>query len=83
MDDQPNAVTMRPSEAALHREIARLRTEVDTLMALLAPFGRLYKEHHHYMRDEAPIYGVGDSLITAGDLRRAAAHTQAEGEEKP
>jgi len=39
----------------------------------LRPLASLLKPHHENLKDDQPLYGIGSSLITAGDLRRAAA----------
>lgn len=43
------------------------------LLDALNPFANLLKEHHDRLPDTQPIYGIGDSLITVGDMRRASA----------
>lgn len=43
------------------------------LLDALRPFSKLLQEHHSRLPDSQPIYGVGDSLITVGDMRRARA----------
>lgn len=48
------------------------KAQRDALLEALKPFSRLLKEHHQRLPDDQPIYGIGDSLITVGDLRRAA-----------
>jgi hypothetical protein len=61
MDDQINAVTMRPSEAALHREIACLRAENERLSKGL----RFYAAKSHVMGCEKweTVSGEGENWL--------------------
>jgi|GEM_PF-4757063 len=52
---------------------ARLFVAAPDLLAALKPFAELDIEHAHDKRDDEPMYGVGDTLITFGDIRRARA----------
>lgn len=63
---------------------ARLIAAAPELLDAVTPFSRLLKEHHQRLSDDQPIYGVGESLITVGDLRRAVnAIAKATGKEQP
>lgn len=56
----------------MRQDIERLADENARLREALLPFGRLLHPHHEAMPDERPIFGIHDTTITVGDLRRAA-----------
>lgn len=66
-----------PSLTAAYKGIAKgveqMREQNEARRVALVPFARLLKEHHEDLPDSQPLYGIGDSLITVGDLRRAVA----------
>lgn len=47
-------------------------TLIENLKKALKPFAALLKKHHRDMPDERPIFAIEDSIVTAGDFRRAA-----------
>lgn len=49
----------------------RLAASAPELLDALKPFANLLKDHHDHLPDDQPIYGINDSTITVGDLRRA------------
>ena len=53
-------------------EIERLQSENERLIEALNPFSELYKPHHKGLDDDNPIFAIEGSIVTAGDLRRAA-----------
>lgn len=50
--------------AAKDAEIARLREALD-------PFAKLLKSHHDDLTNDTPVFGIEDSIICVGDMRRA------------
>lgn len=59
-------VAKNEREHAAGREIAQLR-------AALLPFAALLQPCHANMSDDRPVFGIGDSTITAGQMRAAVA----------
>ena len=59
---------------------ARLIAAAPELLAALRPFAALLAAHHADVPDDRPVFGINDSVFTAGDLRAAvAAIARAEG----
>lgn len=54
------------------------QSKVKVLTGALEPFSRLLQEHHDRLPDSQPVYGIGDALITIGDLRKALATVKGE-----
>lgn len=76
----PHYEGVHEREAAETRANARLIAAAPELLEALKPFAELLKKHHDSMSDDRPIFAIEDSIITAGDLRKAvAAIAKAEG----
>ena len=63
---------------AIHADYAALKVKSDVLVDALEPFSKLLQEHHERLPDSQPIYGIGDALITVGDMRKALAALKGE-----
>lgn len=61
------AFTMNPSRLVALREAHR---DIVDLVAAAVPFANLLQDHHDFERDETPLFGINDVVITAGNLRR-------------
>ena len=72
-DSPPFICSIKPDVHSWNGEPYIRADLVDELVGALEPFSMLLKEHHRDMPDNQPIYGINDSLVTAGDLRNARA----------
>lgn len=64
--------------AELQDQLKAEQSKVKVLTDVLEPFSRLLQEHHDRLPDSQPVYGIGDALITIGDLRKALATVKAQ-----
>lgn len=75
-----NTVGFIPTNRAItNRRLVECRANADLIAAspelydALEPFAALLKPHHDDLPDAQPLFAIEDTIIHAGDLRRAAA----------
>lgn len=55
------------------RRIRQIKEAGPDLLNALKPFANLLSDHHERLPDDQPFYGIGDKIVTIGELRSAVA----------
>lgn len=71
-DMQAEIAKIEQENKQVRARMARIEEERNDLLDALAPFSKLYQDHHKHLPNTQPIYGIGDALIHVGDMRKAA-----------